>query len=71
MKTSLLLQRLQFLDLTDATENDQSLIERVLFSSNQALEVPWYTRCSGVVDGQAEQEWSNSSYGKALICILC
>ncbi|KAK6640185.1 hypothetical protein RUM44_011871 [Polyplax serrata] len=55
-------ERLQFLDLTDATENDQSLIEQVLYSSDQFLEVPWYTRNSATVDSPEGQDWSGSSY---------
>ncbi|KAL0267386.1 UNVERIFIED_CONTAM: hypothetical protein PYX00_009673 [Menopon gallinae] len=55
-------QRLQFLDLTDASENDQSLIERVLFSSNQTLEVPWFTGRLCVVENQAEPEWIPQQY---------
>lgn len=41
------------MDLTDANETEQSLIEKLLFTSKEPLQVPWCTSdIKGLDDGQ-------------------
>lgn len=55
-------QRLQFLDLSEANEAEQRLLERVLYTNKSDIQLPWATEKQNHEELPIEQEWAPQSY---------